>query len=216
MKNTITLKSEPIVDLWTKETVLEGLSLRLEPLGLKHLESLSRTALMPSYFIEDFGGCANSQDVEKEIRHSLQARAAGTENGFALVQKSTGEAVGYSNYLYLNRKLKGLDIGRTRVGLKFQKTSINTEAKLLLMEYAFETLGCQRVGFKVDSLNFNSQRAVRRIGGKFEGEIRNYMLLADGRKRDYHSYSIIDTEWSNIKKTLLGYLEKYNVSTIAL
>ncbi|MNK99280.1 hypothetical protein D3C87_1196680 [compost metagenome] len=84
------------------------------------------------------------------------------------------------------------------------------------MEYAFETLGCQRVGFKVDSLNFNSQRAVLRIGGKFEGEIRNYMLLADGRKRNYHSYSIIDTEWSNIKKTLLGYLEKYNVSTIAL
>jgi RimJ/RimL family protein N-acetyltransferase len=84
------------------------------------------------------------------------------------------------------------------------------------MEYAFETLGCQRVGFKVDSLNFNSQRAVLRIGGKFEGVHRNYLLLADGRKRDYHSYSVIDSEWSNIKKTLLGYLEKYNVSATAL
>jgi RimJ/RimL family protein N-acetyltransferase len=203
-------------DLWTKETTLEGPNLRLEPLSLKHLESLSRTAIMPSYFIEDFGGCSNAEDVEKEIQKCLQARAASTENSFALVLKSTGDAVGYSNYLHLNRKMKGLDIGRTRVGLKFQKTSVNTEAKLLLMEYAFETLGCQRVGFKVDSLNFNSQRAVLRIGGKLEGVVRNYILLPDGRKRDYHSYSIIDSEWSNIKKTLLGYLEKYNVSATAL
>ena len=192
---------------------LEGPNLRLEPLGLNHLEDLTHHALMPAYFIEDFGGCANAQDVEREIRHSLQARAEGTENGFALVLKSNGEAIGYSHYLHLNRKMKGLDIGRTRVGLKFQKTFVNTEAKLLMMEYAFETLGCQRIGLKADSLNFNSQRAIRRIGGKFEGELRNHRLLPDGRKRDYHSYSIIDTEWSNIKKTLLGYLEKYDVST---
>jgi RimJ/RimL family protein N-acetyltransferase len=216
MEKTMDLKTEPIVDLWTQETILEGPHLRLEPLSLRHMESLSQNVIMPPYFIEDFGGCANAQDVEKEIRHSLQARVAGMENGFALVNKSTGEAVGYSNYLNINRKLKGMDIGRTRVGLKFQKTSVNTEAKMLLMKYAFETLGCQRVGFKVDSLNFNSQRAVLRIGGKLEGQLRNYMLLADGRKRDYHSYSVIDTEWSNIKKTLLGYLEKYNVSATAL
>ncbi|MDG0817742.1 GNAT family N-acetyltransferase [Bdellovibrio svalbardensis] len=213
---TLKTSRELQTDLWTKEITLEGALVRLAPTGLAHLQSLSCNILYPRYWVDDFGGCISPEDVEKEIRHSLQARQDRLENGFTMIDKKTGEAIGLTNYLYFNRKLKGLEIGRTRVGISWHKTSANTEAKLLLMTYAFETLGCQRVGFKVDSLNFNSQRAVKRIGGKFEGEIRNYMLLPDGRKRDYHSYSIIDSEWLNVKKTLQGYLEKYYVSPESL
>ncbi|MNS85717.1 hypothetical protein D3C72_1195910 [compost metagenome] len=202
---------EKTKDIWTAETVLEGPRLRLEPLGMQHLESLSRNVLFPQYFIDDFGGCGNAADMENEIRARLQGRRDQNENGFAMIDKASGETVGYSHYLYLYRNRFTLDIGRTRIGPKFQKSFVNTECKFLMLEYAFETLKCQRVGFKVDSLNFNSQKAILRIGAKFEGEVRNYMLLPDGRRRDYHSYSIIDSEWTNIKKTLLGYMGKYNV-----
>ncbi|MFS4459791.1 GNAT family N-acetyltransferase [Bdellovibrio sp. HCB2-146] len=203
-------------DLWTKEVILEGQKLRLEPLGLEHMESLTRHALFDRQFVTEFGGCMNRDDVEKEVRSSMKRRADRLENGFALVDKASGEAVGYSNFLYMDRNRLSVDIGRTRIGRSWHKTYVNTEAKLLMLTYAFETLGCIRVGFKVDFLNFNSQRAVKRIGGRFEGEIRHYLKLPDGRKRDYHSYSIIDSEWPNIKTTLLGYLEKYNVSSPAL
>lgn len=203
-------------DLWTKEVILEGQKLRLEPLGLEHIEGLTRHALFDKQFVSEFGGCMNREDVEKEVRNSMKRRTDRIENGFALVDKASGEAVGYSNILYIDRNRFSLDIGRTRIGRAWHKTHVNTEAKLLMLTYAFETLGCIRVGFKVDFLNFNSQRAVKRIGGRFEGEIRHYLKLPDGRKRDYHSYSIIDSEWPNIKTTLLGYLEKYNVSSPAL
>lgn len=203
-------------DIWTTETTLESPRLRLEPIGLQHLESLSRNVLFPKYFIDDFGGCANKDDVEKEIRHCLKSRAEQVENGFVMIDKATGEAVGYSNYLYIYRKRLTLDIGRTRIGLRFQKTFVNTEAKLLMLEHAFEVLKCQRVGFKADSFNFNSQKAILRIGAKYEGEVRNYLVMPDGRKRDFHSYSIIDSEWANVKKTLLGYRGKYDVQTQSL
>ncbi|MNL21778.1 hypothetical protein D3C87_1430830 [compost metagenome] len=203
-------------DLWTNEVILEGQRLRLEPIGLEHIESLARHTVFDKQFVAEFGGCRNRADVEKEVRSCLARRAEQKENGFVMVDKESGEAVGYSNFLYMERTRRNLDIGRTRIGPKWHKSFVNTEAKLLMLEYAFETLKCIRVGFKVDSLNFNSQRAVKRIGGKFEGEVRNYLLLPDGRKRDFHSYSILDTEWPNVKTTLLGYLEKHNVSSHSL
>lgn len=204
------------LDPWSAPVVLEGLATRLEPIGTQHLESLSRHVLFPQHFVDDYGGCVNAADVAKEISHCIKAREQQLENGFAIIEKQTGEAIGYSNYLNINRKNRNLDIGRTRIGIAFHKTHINTESKLLMLQHAFEELGCLRVSFKVDSLNFNSQRAVKRLGAKFEGEMRNYMLLPDGRKRDYHCYSIIDTEWVNVKKTLQGYLGKYNVQTISV
>ncbi|QDK37172.1 GNAT family N-acetyltransferase [Bdellovibrio sp. NC01] len=208
--------NQVFTDPWSAPVTLEGLATRLEPIGLQHLESLSRHVLFPQHFVDDYGGCVHPADVEKEIRHCLKSRELQLENGFAIIDKRTGEAVGYSNYLHLNRKNRNLDIGRTRIGIEFHKTHINTESKLLMLQHAFEQLGCLRVSFKVDCLNFNSQRAVKRLGAKFEGEMRNYMLLPDGRKRDYHCYSIIDTEWENVKKTLHGYLRKYDVQTLSL
>lgn len=81
--------------------------------------------------------------------------------------------------------------------------------KLLMLSHAFETIRCQRVKFRVDAFNFNSQRAVLRLGAKYEGELRNSCLLPEGRKRNYKIYSILDSEWSNIKATLNWYLDNY-------
>ncbi len=139
----------------------------------------------------------------------MKSREQQLSNGFAIVLKSSGEAVGKSYLMSLNRPYNYLEIGGTWVGTRWQETFVNTEAKLLMLTYAFEKIGCQRVEFRVDSLNFNSQRGVLRLGAKFEGELRNSCLFPDGRKRDYRVYSIIESEWPNIKTTLNWYLDKY-------
>ena len=97
---------------------------------------------------------------------------------------------------------RGLEIGGTWYGLEFQRTVVNTECKYLLLNYAFETLGCIRVQFKTDMRNERSQRAIERIGAKREGVLRNHMVMPDGKYRDSVFYSILDSEWPDVKKRL--------------
>jgi N-acetyltransferase len=102
---------------------------------------------------------------------------------------------------------RGLEIGGTWYGLDFQRTAVNTECKYLLLKHAFEDLKCIRVQLKTDSLNERSQKAIERIGAKKEGVLRNHMILPDGRIRHSVFYSIIDTEWVDVKKRLESMLE---------
>jgi RimJ/RimL family protein N-acetyltransferase len=99
-------------------------------------------------------------------------------------------------------KDRGLEIGGTWYGLDFQRTPVNTECKYLLLRHAFETLGCIRVQLKTDLRNERSQKAIERIGAKKEGVLRNHMILPDGRYRHSVYYSILDTEWLEVKKRL--------------
>lgn len=203
----LTPHQEP--DLWTDEVTLDGRRLRLEPLVPRHLEDLARNLLTPDTW---FG--AHSNICTREALHqmflvrSVEARSHRTGTGFAMVLRETGEAVGISHYMQLNRPHRSLEIGGTWIGKKWQRSFVNSEAKLLMLGYAFETIGCQRVEFRVDALNFRSQAAVLRIGAKYEGELRQTRLLHDGRKRDYKVYSVIDHEWPNLKKNLTWYLDR--------
>jgi RimJ/RimL family protein N-acetyltransferase len=97
---------------------------------------------------------------------------------------------------------RGLEVGGTWYGLEFQRTPVNTECKYLLLRHAFETLGCIRVQLKTDLRNERSQKAIERIGAKKEGVLRNHMILPDGRFRHSVFYSVLDTEWSDVKKNL--------------
>lgn len=197
---------------WSDSVDLEGHQLKLKPLGLEHLNDLERNLLTPQAWHSIHWGTKTRNDLEKGILNSLQARDQKIGNSFAMIIKSTNEVVGMSRYMMFNRSNRGIEIGGTWIGEKWKKSFVNTEAKLLMLSYAFETLNCQRVEFRADAYNFNSQRAILRLGAKFEGELRNSCLLPDGRKRDYKLYSIIDSEWSNVKTTLHWYLDKY-VST---
>ena len=100
------------------------------------------------------------------------------------------------------RHIRDLEIGGTWYGLEFQHTIVNTECKYLLLRYAFETLGTIRVQFKADLRNERSLRAIERIGAKREGILRNHMVLPDGVRRDSVFYSIIDSEWPEVKDRL--------------
>jgi RimJ/RimL family protein N-acetyltransferase len=109
---------------------------------------------------------------------------------------------GATRYLNIMPKDRGLEIGGTWYGTEFQRTAINTECKYLLMTHAFETLGAIRVQLKTDSRNERSQKAIERIGAKKEGVLRNHMILPDGYFRHSVFYSVLDTEWPDVKKNL--------------
>jgi N-acetyltransferase len=196
-------------DLWSAEKILEGRRLNLEPLALHHLDDLEKNLLSTNAWHCVHWGTRTRAQLEKGILGHLSNRKDKISNSFAMVLKSTGKAVGLSTLMKFDRQHNRLEIGATWIGKNWHKTFVNTEAKFLMLSYSFETLGVQRVEFRVDALNFNSQRAVLRLGAKYEGELRQVFLLPDGRKRDYKIYSILDSEWSNIKITLLWYLNKY-------
>ena len=115
---------------------------------------------------------------------------------------------GATRYLNIVPKDRGLEIGGTWYGTEFQRSAVNTECKYLLMTHAFETLRAIRVQLKTDLRNERSQKAIERIGAKKEGVLRNHMILPDGRIRDSVFYSILDTEWPEVKKNLEAMMSK--------
>jgi RimJ/RimL family protein N-acetyltransferase len=142
------------------------------------------------------------------VHHLLEARKAGTDLPFVVIQLASGRAVGATRYMEIHPEHSGLEIGGTWYGLEFQRTVVNTECKYLLLQYAFEMLGCIRVQFKADLRNERSWRAIERIGAKREGILRNHLILPDGVIRDSVYYSIIDLEWPGVKKRLKEMLGK--------
>jgi RimJ/RimL family protein N-acetyltransferase len=133
---------------------------------------------------------------------ALQERARGVSLPFALVEKSTGMAIGSTRYGNIDRLHHRLEIGWTWVAPGHQRTAANTEAKYLLLRHAFETLHCIRVEFKTDSLNEKSRQAIQRIGAKQEGIFRNHMITSSGRVRHTVYFSIVDFEWPAVKLDL--------------
>lgn len=201
---------ENTTDIWTATVTLAGRKLKLEPASLEHLDSLAENLLHPQSWHGVHWGILTKEDLKKVmLERAIKARREQIGNCFAMIDLTTDKAVGLSNLMNFNRRHNFLEIGGTWVSHYYQKSFVNTEAKLLMLSYVFETLGCLRVEFRVDSLNFNSQRAVLRLGAKYEGELRQTALLPDGRKRDYRIYSILDSEWINCKLTLTQYLDKY-------
>lgn len=203
------MKQEKFEDLWVKPLFSVGRQLQLVALDMSHLNDLEKNLLGAKTWHCVHWQMRTRESLEKAIATSFQLRQAGIGNSVAMVIRSTGEVVGLSRFMAFDRKHQLIEIGGTWIGERWQKTFVNTEAKFLMLSHAFEVIQCQRVEFRVDALNFNSQKAVLRLGAKYEGELRNIARLPDGRKRDYKVYSILDSEWPNIKMTLNWYLEKY-------
>jgi RimJ/RimL family protein N-acetyltransferase len=136
------------------------------------------------------------------LEDALAASSAGTEAAFATVDAATGEPVGSTRYLALRPEHRGLEIGWTWLAPARWQTGANVEAKLLMLEHAFERLGCLRVEFKTDSRNERSRAALAALPAKFEGIFRKHMLVRGGERRDSAYYSIIDDEWSEVRENL--------------
>ena len=182
-----------------KPTVLEGQHVRLEPLTLHHAvgfyEAGREWNLTP-------------EKVRGEIESALRQQASGVTLPFATVEKSSGRVVGGTRFLHIMPEHRRLEIGSTWIARPWRRTAINTEAKFLMLEHAFERLGCVRVEFMADALNEVSREAILRLGAKEEGTFRNYIVRADGEIHDAVFYSIIEAEWPSVRGRLLEMLAR--------
>ncbi len=185
---------------------LVGTRVRLEPLGQVHLQDLAAAGAyqeiwrwLPSeHYLPD--------TMNKFIDDANKLRLARKAVPFATVEISTAKAVGSTRFHYVEPEQRRLEIGVTWLSPNFQRSNVNTEAKLLQLWYAFEVLRCRRVEFKADAENLKSRDAILRLGAKEEGLFRKHMIYPDGRNRDSAYFSIIDDEWLKSKQFLLSRL----------
>jgi N-acetyltransferase len=182
--------------------ILEGRHVRLEPLTRDHLDALCEVGLDEDLWRWIPKPVHSRDDMQDYIRTALQWQADGTAIPFATVERSTERIVGSTRYMNIDRPNRHVEIGATWVGAPWQRTAINTEAKYLMLRHAFEELGCMRVELKTDELNQRSRNAILRIGAKQEGIFRKHVLCADGRQRNSVYFSIIDSEWPEVKASL--------------
>ena len=188
---------------WISPITLQGKHVRLEPLSESHVKGLTEIGVGQDFW--DFmlyGNIQTEDDMRSWVRDIMSRAEKGTDLPFAVIHLASGRVAGATRYLNIVPKDRGLEVGGTWYGLEFQRTAVNTECKYLLFTHAFETLKCIRVQIKTDGRNVRSQKAIERIGAKKEGVLRNHMILPDGRYRDSVFYSILDTEWADVKKRL--------------
>jgi RimJ/RimL family protein N-acetyltransferase len=143
------------------------------------------------------------------IEKALDEQARGTALPFATIEKSSGKAIGSTRYANIDGANRRLEIGWTWITPRWQRTAVNTEAKYLMLRHAFEHLGCLRVEFKTDVLNERSRNAILRLGAKQEGIFRKHVITSTGRIRDSIYFSILDTEWPEVKAGLEEKLKAY-------
>lgn len=188
---------------------LTGRAIRLEPLSEAHAPGLAAVGLddrIWRYMV--YGEMRSEADMLAWVRDQLRRQEKGADVPFAVVLRADGRVVGATRYMTIVPEHRGLEIGGTWYGLDYQGSAVNSEAKFLLLRHAFEDCGAVRVQIKTDLRNLHSQRAIEKLGAVREGVLRNHMILPDGYVRSSVLYSVIDSEWPEVKRRLierLGY-----------
>jgi RimJ/RimL family protein N-acetyltransferase len=187
---------------WVEPVTLEGDYVRLEPMSLDHLAGLTQVGLdaeiwrwMPMFV-------QSPQDMRTLIEEALAEAEAGTMVPFTTIERATGKPVGSTRFLSIVPAHRRLEIGWTWLAPAWQHSPVNTEAKLLMLQHAFEKLGALRVEFKTDALNEKSREALLKIGATEEGILRHHMVMPGGRRRDSAYYSVIEEEWPRVHQHL--------------
>ena len=146
--------------------------------------------------------------MQAEIDRRLGLQNQGSMLPFAVIEKSTGKAVGMTTYFNIDATNKRLEIGATWYRKRVQRTALNTECKLMLLTHAFEKLKCIAVEFRTHFFNHQSRAGIERLGAKLDGVLRQHQVSRNGTLRDTCVYSIIDREWPTVKGHLTHQLTK--------
>jgi RimJ/RimL family protein N-acetyltransferase len=189
-------------EMKTEPVMLHGGHVRLEPLSKAHYPGLCEVGLDEVLWRWIPVPVVTPADMATYIDKALAEQASGMSLPFALIEQATGGVIGSTRYGNIDRLNHRVEIGWTWVAREWQRTAVNTEAKYLLLRHAFEKLGCIRVELKTDSLNTQSRNAILRIGAREEGIFRNHMITATGRIRHTVYFSIVDSEWADVKVRL--------------
>lgn len=181
---------------------LDGERIRLEPLTMDHLGALSEIGCMEELWHWTTTRTTTPEAMRAWIETALKAQHEGTAIPFVTVEKSSCKAVGSTRFANIVPEHRRAEIGWTWITPAWQRTFVNTEAKYLMLRHAFETMGWIRVELKTGAKNAKSRAAMLRIGAKEEGILRNHMIQPDGSYRDTVYFSVIDSEWPNVKARL--------------
>jgi len=192
------MKVEPVV--------LEGKFVRLEPMRVDHLPALYKAGLRGELWTWTTADIKDESDMERYVRTALADQALGIALPFVTIEQKGGTVVGSTRFGNIDTPNRKAEIGWTWIDPEWQRTAVNTEAKLLMLTHAFEVWNCIRVELKTDANNEKSRKAIARIGGVEEGILRQHMITETGRYRDSVYFSILGSEWESVKANLTAKL----------
>jgi RimJ/RimL family protein N-acetyltransferase len=175
---------------------------RLVPLTLAHVPALARVGLDPLLWSWIPAPMSSDYEMRAWVETALDEQGRGLALPFVILDAASGEVIGSTRYANIDARNRRLEIGWTWLARSHQRSAANTSAKRLLLAHAFDDLGTMRVELKTDALNQQSRNAIARIGGVQEGIFRKHLITASGRVRDTVYFSILDTEWPAVRRTL--------------
>jgi RimJ/RimL family protein N-acetyltransferase len=189
--------------------VLVGRGIRLEPLTEGHTEALTTAASDGRLWQLWFTAVPAPEKVRDYIADALKGQRDGHMLPWVVRDAASGAVIGTTRYHDIVRPLDRVEIGHTWYAASRQRTHVNTTCKLLLLAHAFDTVGCKAVGLRTDSFNFRSQRAIEALGAHRDGVVRHFGLRRDGTARDSVMYSILATEWPDVRRHLELRLQRH-------
>jgi len=193
---------------WPPAVTLTGEHGELAPLSQTHCADLQEATADGELYRLWYTAIPSPQGMAAEIDRRLGLREKGTMLPFAILERASGKAVGMTTYMNIDAVNKRVEIGSTWYRKAVQRTPLNTECKLMLLRHAFEALGCIAVEFRTHAMNFQSRRAIERLGAKLDGALRSHMVMPDGSLRDTAVYSVTAAEWPAVRSNLQWQLAK--------
>ncbi len=181
---------------------LRGRVATLEPLATAHTDALANAAADGELWRLWYTSVAPPERMHEYVATALDMRERLDALPFVVRENASGDVVGCTRYFNVDAKNRRLEIGHTWYAKRVQRTALNTESKLLLLTHAFEVLSCIAVEFRTHWFNHASRTAIARLGAKQDGVLRNHQMGPDGVKRDTVVFSILDTEWTTVRKHL--------------
>ncbi len=192
-----------------KPVKLDGKYVTLEPMSLEHVDELASVGLDPSLWEFTVDRISTREGMQAFVERALSDKLSGSALPFVTKISDSDKIVGSTRFGNIDAANRKVEIGWTWVAAGSQRSFVNTEAKLLMLTHAFEVWQCIRVEFKTDATNLRSRAAILRLGAKEEGILRNHMITDSGRFRDSVYFSILDTEWPDVKRRLTEKLEEH-------
>ena len=183
--------------------------MRLEPLAPAHEEGLRAATGEGRLWELWFTAVPAPDQTPRYVADALADQQAGRMLPWAVRELTTGTVVGSTRYHDIVPTIDRVEIGYTWYATRWQRTHVNTACKLLLLGHAFETLGCKVVGFRTDNFNFASQRAIAALGARADGVLRHHQARRDGTVRDSVMFSMLATEWPDVKRHLHTRLDRH-------
>ncbi len=199
------MKDTPMV---VEPVTLQGQVVRLEPLKMEHFDPLWSIGQDPDLWKLAPYQINTGEKMRTYMRAALDGQELGIALPFVTIEQATDRVVGSTRFANIDAPNHRVEIGWTWIGKPWQRTPINTEAKFLMLQHAFEVWQCIRVEFKTDALNARSRMAIARLGATEEGIFRHHMITESGRLRDSVYFSIINDEWPDVKAHLEALLTK--------